>query len=221
MSRRSDWLSDFSTAIAERRWRACPELLYRVLYGAPAMDLLQITAEAVRHYLPFFESRWPAVKWPRNIIYNPRGWIQQFGRALPDEPEFELISDARFKFSLDAILLAWSHPTELSILTSSCVCGIREALSATVQESTGPKDLDEDAAATKNRKSAPDPESPIELARSQEWQSVLDAIIARNIREHLDVQSTEVLEADLAQWESHEMLLIVPGPELQDIGDTV
>jgi hypothetical protein len=215
MSRRSDWLSDLSAAIAERRWTACPELLYRVLYGIPATDLLPLTAEAIQYYLPLFEGRWPEVKWPRKIISNPQDWIRQFGRALPDEPDFPLISDARFKFSLDALLLAWSFPTDFSILTSSCVCGIREAIGAIVQEK-----VDTDAAvegdcggcgeAGKNKRPAPDSESPIEFARSHAWQRIFDALIAHNLHTYPDVHSPEVLEADLAQWKRHAMLLIVP-----------
>jgi hypothetical protein len=138
---------------------------------------------------------------------------------LPDEPDFELISDARFKFSLDALLLAWSYPRDVSILTSSCVCGIRESIGAIVQEK-----VDADAAVeadcggcgkTGNSKPpGPDPESPIEFARSHAWQTIFDALITRNLHTQPDVQSPEVLEADLAEWKRHAMLLIVPTASL-------
>jgi hypothetical protein len=217
MSRHSDWLADFSAAIAERRWNACPRLLYRVLYGLPATDLLPLTGEAIQRYVPFFEGRWPGVTWPREIISNPQKWIERFGRALPDEPQTERISDARFIFSLDALLLAWSHPTDVSILTSSCACGIREAVGAIVQETAGAEDMNAGAqecegCATpqKSRTQPPDPESPIEFAYSREWQNILDMLIARNVHTYPDVPSTEYMEADLAEWERHAMLLIVP-----------
>lgn len=222
MSRRSDWLSDVSAAIAERRWNACPHLLYRVLYGVPATDVLSITGAAIQRYLPFFEGRWPGVTWPREIIINPQNWITRFDRALPDDPEPNRISDARFKFSLDALLLAWSYPTNVSILTSSCACGILEALGAIVQESVGgtesPSDSDDadmqeyegSVAAQNSKRQPPDSESPIEVARSREWQKILDMLIARNLHMYPDMQSMERLEADLAEWEHHATLLIVP-----------
>jgi len=106
MSRRSDWFADLSAVINERRWNACPHFLYRVLYGIPATQVLPLTVEAVQRYVPFFEDRWQGVTWPREILSNPQKWIKQFGRELPEEPQTERISDARFKFSLDALLLA-------------------------------------------------------------------------------------------------------------------
>jgi hypothetical protein len=90
---------------------------------------------------------------------------------------------------------------DVSTLTSSCACGIREAIGAIVQET---------AETQKDRKQVPDSESPIEFARIREWQNIFDLLVAHNVHTYPDVQSTERLEADLAQWERHAMLLIVP-----------
>lgn len=219
MSKRSDWLTDLSAAIAKRHWDICPKLLYRVLYGAPATDLLALTAHTIERYWPSFESRWPSVKWPREIVAAPQDWILRFGRAVPDAPEPERNSDAKFLFSLDAFLLAWSNLNDVSILASSCACGILEAIGAMVLEGTDEKTFSRELAADQGcgcgsakPRNPPlrDPGAPIELARSREWQNFLDVLVTTNVVAYPDVPSLAQLEADLAHWERHAMLLIVP-----------
>jgi hypothetical protein len=207
-------MTELSAAIAGRRWAACPGFLFRVLYGLPHEELLSITIEEVRRYLPLFEVAWPSAGWPRELLADPRAWIRRFGRALPDEPEPELTSDAKFRFSLDAVLLAWSYPDDLGILASSCACAILESIEALARKSTGDEgDTGGCGGCGEERPApvkAPGGESPIEVARSREWQRVLDVLARRGIQGYPDVVSLERLEADLADWERHGMLLIVP-----------
>src|SRR3954447_12528796 len=124
--KRLERLREFSEAIAARRWNACPALLYRIMYGLPPSVLLPIAAEQIARMVPVFEKRWPNVTWPRQIVENTNRWIAQFGRSIPDSPERDSVAEARFVFSLDALLLGSSYPEDTSVLTSSCACAIRE-----------------------------------------------------------------------------------------------
>jgi hypothetical protein len=217
MQPRAESLRLFSEAIAERQWDACPALLYRTIYGLPSSVLLPMAAEQIARIVPIFEKRWPNVTWPRAIVVNTKEWIERFGRSIPDSPERDSVADARFVFSLDALLLAASYPQDVSVLTSSCASAIREVVGIRVQLSAAEGDLDdnfieecEGCGAGSKQRLPPDVESPVEFARSREWQTVLDACLARNLQSYPSSDSPEQLEADLAAWQDHEMLLIVP-----------
>lgn len=217
MHERGKWIEELSQAIAARRWGACSVLLYRALYGLSPSILLPLASERAARTLPGIEKRWPGVQWPREIIENTERWIQHSGRAVPPSPEADSVGEASFVFSLDALLLAWSHPGNRSVLVSSCACAIREAVNARVQISAEEDGYGQDAieecegcGASAKSTPAPDPDSPIEIARSREWQSVLDTLLSRNLQDYPDPESMEQLEADLAVWEEHAELLIVP-----------
>lgn len=216
MSRRNNWFVELAANVAQHRWRACPQLVFRVLYGLPPGKMLLATTAVMQKYLPAFEARWPVVTWPREIVANPKDWIRRFGRSLPDDPEFQLIGDAKFKFSLDALLLGCQHSAEAGVLASSCACALLETLGAMVQERIGPQASVPDAlgcqtcGAQAKPQSPADPDSPIEVARSVAWQLVLDELMTRHLDADPDTLSGESLEMDLAKWERHGMLLIVP-----------
>jgi hypothetical protein len=219
MSKPSDWLADLTAATADRRWGACPVLLYR--FSTVRQLQMRLTSPPVVELcLPNFESRWPNVRWPREILCAPQDWIRRFGRALPDAPEPERNSDAKFLFSLDAFLLAWNNRNDPGILTSSCACGILEAVGARVMEIAGdtasPCENTEGCgcgSAIPKSGQLRDPDSPVERARSLEWQNFLGVLAFSNVASYPDSPyspSPGRLKADLALWERHAMLLIVP-----------
>jgi hypothetical protein len=212
-SQRSQWLADLAASVARRQWNACPRLLFRVLYGAPATDLLPLTAETIRRYLPVFEGRWPGVGWPREILDAPEEWLRKSGRARPDAPEPECDSDGKFLFSLDALLLATNYQDDVGILTSSCACGIIEVVGALALGSVDAKDVPDQVAGCGSTRPGKllhrDPDSPLEIARSREWQNFLDLLVPTEIVNYPDPQPQQ-LEVGLALWERHAMLLIVP-----------
>lgn len=214
-------IRDLSAAIASRRWNSCSELLYRILYGLPSSVLLPLAAGQIERMLPALEKHWPGILWPREIVENTPAWLATFGRSIPDSPERTSVAEAGFVFSLDALLLAHSYPGNPSVSTSSCACAIREIVGLGVQLSLGQGWPAEDklescegCTAALKQKPATDPDSPVEFARSREWQRVLDAILARNLRNYPDPESPAQLEADLAVWKDHAELLIVPEAEL-------
>lgn len=217
MQQRAESLRKFSEAIAARRWGVCSPLLYRVIYGLPPTVLLPMTAERIARMLPFYEKRWPDARWPRAIVENTPRWIARFGRSVPDSPEPASVADARFVFSLDALLLGSSYSENPGVLASSCACAVREIVGLGVQLSAEEGGFEKDLAECEGCgtvpkvKSAPNPESPVEFARSREWQAVLDALLARKLPDYPDPESPERLDADLALWEDHDELLIVPG----------
>jgi hypothetical protein len=217
MPQRAERVRELSEAIAGRRWNACPELVYRILYGVPSAVVLPIAAEQIARMLPHFEKRWPGVTWPREIIEDPKRWIAHSGRSIPDSPERDTVAEARFVFSLDALLLAAAYPDDKSVLTSSCACAIREIVSVGVELRAGESAFGEDVVeecegcgAASKEKPARGPESPIEYAHSREWQTVLDSLLARKLQDWPGPESPEHMEADLEAWEDHEGLLIVP-----------
>jgi len=223
MSRRSESIQELSASIAERHWGECKVVLYRVLYGVPSAVALPITVRVIERYLPKFESHFPNVTWPRELLHNPQQWVSQYGRALPDSPESDRLSDARFIFSLDALLLGWTYYSDVSILTSSCACGIAEAIGAITQEAAGEEanraDLEECEGCrgtAKKKAPPPHPEAPIEHARSREWQYVLDLLVTQKVDRYPDVEPKERMDADFAEWQSRAMLLLVPLPTISD-----
>jgi hypothetical protein len=214
VQQRAESLRKLSEAIAGRRWSACSPLLYRVIYGLPSTVLLPMTAERIARMLPFYEKRWPDARWPRAVVENTHRWIAQFGRSVPDSPEPASVADARFVFSLDALLLGFSYSENAGVVASSCACAIREMVGLGVQLSAEKGGFEKDLAECDGCgtvKSAPNPDSPVEFARSREWQAVLDALLARKLPDYPDPESPEQLDADLALWENHDELLIVPG----------
>jgi hypothetical protein len=206
MQRRAVRLLKFSEAIAARRWDACPALLYRIIYGVPPSVLLPMAAEQIARIVPVFEKRWPNVTWPREIVENTKEWIGHFGRSIPAFPERHSVAEARFVFSLDALLLGSSYPEDPSVLTSSCACAIREVVGVGVQLSAGESGFEEALIVECEGCGT----GSLEFARGREWQTVLDAILVRNLQCGPDSEVPAQMKADLAAWEDHEELLIVP-----------
>lgn len=215
ISRRKGWFVELASDVAQHRWTCCPEILFRVLHGLPVAETLSFTAAVMEKYLSAFEARWPDVKWPREIIASPADWVRRFRRALPDEPDFALISDAKFKFSLDALLLGCQHSEDPGILASSCARAVLEAMGALVQERLGPETTLSDTlgcgkcGGQAKPPALLDPDSPPEVARGVAWQIVVDRLMMLHLDAYPDTP-TEVLDRDLARWQRHEMLLIVP-----------
>jgi hypothetical protein len=194
MSRREEWMTGLSAAVANGDWDACPRLLYCVLYGAPADTQLLITINGIKRYLPIIEAHWPGVTWPRQILDAPDLWIRTYRRAIPEQPQADRDSDAAFVLCLDALLLAWSYQADPGILTSSCSCGIIEFIRAMRDEAAERKETARD----------------VDEVRRSAWQHIFRQMTAANLQAYPDVPSLERLKTDLAEWEAHAMLLIVP-----------
>lgn len=133
MSKRIEWLHALARLITGRQWDACPDMLYRVLYGLPSERLLSFTVDTLKRYLPVFEQHWPGTTWPRQLLDNPAIGIQQFGRKVPGEPSPDDLGDAGYLFCFDALLLGWVYRQQIGILTSSSACAILEAIEAHTQ----------------------------------------------------------------------------------------
>jgi len=215
---RTGRIRDLAEAIATRRWVSCAELVYKILYGLPASELLPLTTEQILRLLPSFEKRWQGVSWPRQIVEDSGRWIRESGRSIPDSPLRETIAEAGFVFCLDALLLAASYPDNRSVLTSSCACALRELVGVAVQLRAEREGFEgelvaecQGCGAAPKPKSAPNADSPVELARSIEWQKVLDSIVARNLADYPEQEwDGGQFERDLSLWKEHAELLIVP-----------
>ena len=189
MSRRNQWFEELAERIAAKEWRACPELLYRVLYGLPSNQQLSMAIDEMKRYLPLFQARWPGVQWPEQILNAPEIWVEKFRREVPQEPAAENIADASFFFCFDALLLGTTYSSNPQVLTSSAACAVLEAIQAFESEPS--------ALASKDS------------FRAREWQYLLDWLRIRKLAFARDAE-TEPLERDLTAWRDHSMQLIVP-----------
>jgi hypothetical protein len=112
-----------------------------------------------------------------------------------------------------AVVLGTNYQDDVGILTSSCACGIIEVVGALALGSVDPKDVPDQVAGCGSigpgKLLQRDPDSPLEIARSREWQNFLDLLVPTGIVNYPD-PSPQQLEGDLSLWERHAMLLIVP-----------
>jgi len=194
MSRRSQWFEELARRIAAKEWRACPELLYRVLYGLPSDQQLAMAIAEMKRYLPLFRVRWPGFSWPEQILNSPEAWIEKFRREVPQEPSAANAADASFFFCFDALLLGTTYRANPRVLTSSAACAVLDAIQAFESDPLAP--------------------APRDTSRVREWQCMLDWLRTRKLSLAPDAE-TEALERDLAVWKEHSMQLIVPESEVR------
>ncbi len=214
------WLERLSAAIADRRWRDCPELIFRVLYHSLSDHQVSLAQDMLRRYLPIFERHWPGTEWPRTIVDHPADWVARSGRELPLEPSPDHLGDAGFLFALDGLLLGIAYRSQPRILTSSAVCAILEVIEAHASNA-GPESAKlppqgcapcGGMATAKGKPAAQQSTqlTPADAARRLEWQHLLDEFQRCQLDPTINHLRDEDMERDLAAWMDHAMMLIVP-----------
>jgi hypothetical protein len=209
---RQELLRSLATQIAAHDWAGCSRLYFQATFGLPARLQIDLAHSAVNGYLPIFQKKRPTVTWPGRLLENVEQCVSQFGRDIPEPGELDP-ADAAFVSSLDGLLLASLHMTDLLTVTSSCAAAIGWAINARAS----------------NVWIADDPEA-VEMWRTQqylvgrsmnenaaalcvaerEWSQVAAWLEERQIwinPEHID---EAVIAEALSRWEEHEMLVIVP-----------
>ncbi|MGH9765832.1 MAG: hypothetical protein ACREAB_00225 [Blastocatellia bacterium] len=214
MERSKELLQLLAQQIAEHHWVPCSELYFRVTYGLPGGMQIDLARLAINGYLPIFEKKWPAVKWPRQLLQDVEQWVGQYGRQLPDEPDDPDPADAAFLSSLDGLLLAASYRGDPFTLTSSCASAINSAINAR-QSNVWMADDPEGVEMWKTQQYFPG-RSVIEnvaaiAVAEREWKKVAEWLEERQVWNIPEEADEEEIEKALARWKEHEMLPVVPG----------
>lgn len=222
MERRKALLNDFKLSSPDRTGIHYSELCFRILYGLPANLQIGLATFSMQRYLPFFEAKWPTVKWPREILNNVAQWVFLHDRCIPDEPSGLDAADAAFSFSFDGLLLAYTHPRNNLTLTASAACAIHSAINAHrlngwITNDPQAYQMWKRRVYIPGRRSTDNPAAVAVAER--EWNQVTDWLRQEEVWTYPDEVVRVKMEQDLARWKRREMLLIVPGINLEPFGN--
>jgi len=214
MKRRQELVESLLQHKAEHDWQGCREVLFRVLYGLPASAQLSLARFVIVRYLPIFEHKWSAIKWPAKLLSNLDEWLTRHGRSLPEEPADFDPADSAFVFAFDALLLASKYQTDELILTSSCAAAVLSAINARrcgvwIADDTegvvmwGSQGYFPGRGVTESR--------PAIAVAEREWEEVAAWLTTQQVWIHAETVAPDEIESGLARWKDREMSLMVPG----------
>ena len=225
-SLRDQALDALARAAHDHVWSSCLESCFRALYQLPRELQIELACGTLSTYLAVFESRWPKVEWPRQVLTDTPSWLSAHGRAVPDDPGAVGPADAAFFQGLDGLLLAHGFQSGDSFgITASCVFTIGKGIQAqsnAMWESGDPEGVRAWQALSSSRDgpsleqawaklaghSAAD-NVPATEVMEQGWRRVTDWLRARVIHQYSDPEP-DALEKDLLQWKGREMTLPMP-----------
>lgn len=217
--RRKELLECLIQRKAEHDWQGCCESLFRVLYGIPADAQLSLVRFTIGRYLPIFEHKWPAFKWPAELLDDVDGWLARHGRSLPEEPADPDPADSAFTFAIDALLLASEHRGDELVLTSSCAAAVISTINAR-QCNVWIADDPEGVEMWRRQGYFPGrsvaESRPAVAVAEREWEEVVAWLRKEKIWTRERAVAAEEIESGIARWKDHEMLPIVPKKPMWD-----
>lgn len=215
MTQIKELIGSLEKAIIDHVWERCAEICFSVLFQMPSDIQIRLASTMIRRYLPIFKARWPAITWPEQILNETARWVEQFGRALPEEPDAINPADAAFKFSFDALLLAQTYRLELAILTPSCAAVINSAINTHATNVW----IADDPEAVKmweahdylHLRGRSVIENPAAIAVTErEWRVAANLLSDEAGKTTPDEVNLDKAKQMLTRWKENEMLLIVP-----------
>lgn len=224
MTRRKQLLNDLTQTVAAHDWQSCVQLCFRIIYGLPAPTQIELAVFVLKRYLPIFESHWPNVTWPVQLLNNTEQWFQEFGGEIPQEPAEVSPADAAFLSSMDGLLLACASETKPGRLSSSCAYAVNTGIQARTDNVWA---ADDPQAVSKWRQLAsPGDETDMEqlfgalaergptrnvaslAVAEREWQKVVEWLSTKQVWTHPDRVNEEEIEQVLRRWKERELLLM-------------
>jgi hypothetical protein len=228
MQVRKQLLTDLTQAIAAHSREHCLQLCFKILYGLPAEIQIELACFVVRRYLPIFETHWPDVAWPRQLLNNPEQGFEEIGWEIPVEPQEVGPADATFLSSIDGLQLACSSQADPGRLASSCTYAIDTGIQARANnvwmaddppavsmwsQLASANDMDDMEQLLKEFEGRSVTRNVASLAvRTREWKLVAEWLSAKEIWTHPDSTDTKQKEQYLTEWKTREFLLM---PELE------
>ncbi len=229
MARRKELIENLKQAITSHKWVLCKDSCFRILFGLPATKQLELSCFVIRRYLHIFESRYPAVTWPKEILDDIGDWVHRFFRDIPDKPKELNYADSYLIHSFQAVLLGYcykenqiiqgySYHKNKSVLTQSCMVAIINAIAAracNVWEVDAPESV-------KLLRKTGFPPGPHHYpfnnvaaiaVREREWKEVLAWLISKEIWMDPDDVNMQEMQRSLDEWDESEGVLPVPKEE--------
>ena len=195
------------------------ESVFRLLHGAPPDPIIDVCTAALRRYRPSAPN--PGFD---QLLSDPRTWVDNKGRAVPDDSEDSGPGDASFVAALDGLLMAVAFPTQKRRFTiAACVAlrGAAQARAAQAWEIADPeavqmwRELNSDddridratdlvrQLSTRKLDATP---AALDAARDA-WRLIVADLRAAGIDHQPPPDEAEV-EADLGYWREIEYLLM-------------
>lgn len=213
MVTRESRLAELIQAAHQHNWEQCYEAAFLLLYETPAELQIKWAGHFVSRYLPIYEKNWPEITWPRELVADIAGWVQKFGRHVPEGASSDEPAVASFEGCFDALVLAQTHRDKPFTLATACVCAVGsyvQARRANVWAADDPQAV----RMWREGQYAPGRWVHQNVAATavavREWHDAAQWLKNAGITTYPEIANSQDADQLLAYWKAREMALLVP-----------